>query len=286
MPRIPQYSSSGDYRPTDRGINAYDTMGRRIAGQYDAAASDIAQAGRVGAQMSTMIGRWPWNVLSLRQRLQSQADKAAAAAGGGGSAGGGAGGFRTQGGRGSITDAQFAPRRMPDLAALNQTSEGMGAIGRYASSLGGSSQDYQRYGYRPPGSQYGNLADLAERRGRDDAIYGAQKEAENKRQAQLDALAQQKSWDNYEKNLATYNADVLKNAQAASPYGTYDTGAAGYDSGQYNVDQPVMGGDGTPTPDAAGDYGGSADGWFSGWNTSGNAFAQPDNNGQDYSGTF
>lgn len=285
MPRIQEYNASGEFHASDKGIAAYDTMGRRVAGQYDAAASDMTQAGRVTAQSQLMIGRWPFNIIKLQNNQAARAaqrDTAAAKGGGGVN-------IRAARSGPSITDDQFAPRRMPNLAALNEVSEGMGSLGSYLGR--GAQQDtqnYDRYGYRPAGSQYGNLADLAARRGLDDARYNAQREAEQRRQDQLNAAAYEKSWNKYEKQLDQYNQEVRGEAQKASPYGTYQnsndpnspyTGYGGV------ADRPVTSGEmpdgyksSDPMPEGA-NYGGPAS---SSWTTFAMpTFAVPSSSGWD-----
>lgn len=262
MARIPEYTASGEFHAIDRGLNAYDTMGRRVAGQYDAASTDLAQAGRVTAQASEMIGRWPFNILKL-MRSQSQAQDRA---------GSGGVNIRTARSGRSITDAQFAPRYMPDLAALNQMSEGMGQVGRYSktistppggygssggSSRSGSSNSPYLSGYQESQRGFGTTSD------RDG--YSALELKQRDREAQLYDMAEQKSWDNYEKNLSKYNADVLSNAQQASPYGVYPTSTD--DNSSYTSLDTDYGSPAPEAPTTSTEYGGGDTSWFSGFSS-------------------
>lgn len=290
MPRIQEYTASGDFRGSDKGIAAYDTLGRRVAGQYDAAATDMTQAGRVRGQQELMIGRWPFNII----RLQNSAAQQAAAR----SSGGSPGGVVTRGTSGSITDDQFAPRHMPDLNALNQLSEGMGNLGRVASqsSMRQQANDFVKYGYRPEGSQYGNLTDLRQRREFEDAQINAREEAQRKRERQLDDAASQKRWDNYEKNLGAYNKslDAWANQPAGSASNTTNDPSSpyynNYDKMPYNDPNSSLyspsgtgdyGGTNGVSPPNPNDYGGAGPAWYSGMFDSGNSFS-----GSDTSGTF
>ncbi len=313
MPRIQDYTPSGnDFRTSNAGIGAFDTMGRRVAGQYDAAASDMAQAGRVTAAAQLMIGRWPFNII----KLQNSAYKVQAPSRVGGQPGGGGGGVvvRPSSG-GGITDSQFAPERFPDMAALNQLSEGMGQLGRGFHRGAGSIYDpdgnneIMRSGrsINGPGSgrdeSRGGFGTTADRDG-----YSARELAMRDRQAQLDEAMHQKRWDTYEKNLAGYNKDILDNAQKATPYGTYQNGSdyPGTEFGDAITDpKAITRAAGYPNIGATpggGDYGGSA-GWLSGWWSTGSSGAVPDvstppslgssnwsevtgNNGNDFSGTW
>lgn len=267
MPRIPQYEATGEFRPTNLGLNAFDTMGRRVAGQYDAAASDMTQAGRTAAQMRGMIGRWPWNVLQVRGRMADRIAKEAAAANKSVS-GGKAGGFTTLGGANGRGRSDPWARRMPDLAALNQTSEGMGRLGRM---LGGGDRGNSG-GLSGRDESFGGDGVSSDRDG-----YSARELAIRDRQAQLDDLAAAKRWDKYEENLRNYNKDLEKNAQAASPYGTYSNtndpsspyytnyGPAYADPSSSLYEPPSTtgeyGGPTTSVPDTSGYGGGGASGW-------------------------
>lgn len=253
MPRIQEYTASGDFRGSDKGIAAYDTMGRRVAGQYDAAASDMTQAGRVTAQSAMMIGRWPFNIIKLMNSGQ---------AGRGAQPGTGPSGVsvKTVGGNSNITDGQFAPRHMPDLNALNQLSEGMGRLGQGASQtaaqLRQQAQDLAKYGYRAPGSQYGNLTDLRNQREYENSIEDAKQAIEDRRAQQLSDAAYQKHWDNYEKNLADYNnkLEAWGNQPAGSPVGTSNDPNSSYYGPNSSPSGSDYGGTAPPTDQ---DYGGS-----------------------------
>src|ERR1041385_2567652 len=116
MPTIKEFTAPVGYRVNDSGFSAFETMGRRVGGQYNEAANDIRTAGRVRGDITRMIGRWPFNIIELEQRA---AEQATARSGGGA-------GLRTRGGggggRGGIPDpiSDFPIERMPNLDALNQ----------------------------------------------------------------------------------------------------------------------------------------------------------------------
>lgn len=247
MPRIPDYTASGAFRPSDKGIAAYDTLGRRVAGQYDAAASDLAQAGRVTAQAKLGIGRWPFNIIKLQNSvLERKAARLPAES---------AGGVVTRGSSGSITDAQFATRRMPNLAALNEVSEGMGSLGRVTRYYGGGSggDGDSRYGLSGYDESRTGGGTTSDRDG-----YSARELAIRDRNARLAELAAQKRWDQYEKNLERYNAAI--NDWAKQPVNGPVPTSSNPDS-PYASTSEQYGGSGQPVVDQVGEYGGGSSWW-------------------------
>ena len=218
MPELKPFIATNTFRTDDSGYSAYATFARRAGSQYEQAGNDIRDIGRAKAATINMLGRWPFNILELEKRETERYYRGTRGAPGGSASLPRGFNVVSGGSSGSITDAQFAQRRMPNLAALNEMSEGAAAFGNM---LGGSG----RYppGYRPPGSQYGNLTDLRLRREYEEARQEAIDERERARQEQLEYAAAQKRWDYYEKNLDKYNAAVEAGAQQASPYGVYGT---------------------------------------------------------------
>lgn len=205
---IKQFFATNNARADDSGYSAFETLGRRVGGQYNQAGNDLEQIGRSKADVINMVGRWPFNLIELQQRAFRQANTAQQA-----SAPGRApvmqSGVRVVGGP-SITDSQFAPRYMPDLAALNEMSAGAATLGRM---VGGSQLPY-----------------MAEQR----RLANAQADREQRRKYDAAAAAWQKRWDLYEKSLDKYNDNLaeetrkwaeqqLKNGGYGTEYGGGDT---------------------------------------------------------------
>ena len=219
MPEIKQFFATNQFRADDTGSRAYETLGRRVGGQYGAAGNDIRDIGRMKAATINMLGRWPQNILELEKR---EAERAFKRQGGGGPPGaanwrpGGSavGGVNVVGSRSSITDSQFAPRYMPNLAALNEMSEGARQFG---SALGsGIALGYQRPDY-PRGSAGFEREQSQLRRER------LQEEREAERDLRLSQAAEQKRWDLYEKDLGAHNKrleDAGRMYQEGSRQGT------------------------------------------------------------------
>lgn len=175
MPSIKEFVSTNTYRPENSGYNAFETLGRRVGGQYDQAGNDLRDIGRAKAAVTNMLGRWPFNIIELEQRAAEQAAVKSKPSSGGFSIGG----FYSGGGR---------SRRSPSYAAFNQMSEGAGALGQMLRGPATST----------PSDRDG---------------YSAQTLRERDRQAQLDAAASEKRWDLYEKNLNEYNKDLNDTTQ-------------------------------------------------------------------------
>lgn len=280
MPAIKEYVAPiKEYQGDNAGYNAFDTLGRRVVAQYEAAGNDVAAIGKSKAAMMGYIGRWPFNIIELEQRA---AGSYGFRRGQQGREGGGSRTVVARGG-GSITDSQFAPRRMPNLAALNEMSEGAGAFG---DMLGG--------GRSSGGSQLYEMRMAREAR---DARYMQQQEREQQRQnAMYDALSA-KSWDKWQKELSSYNKSVNDNANkwyyneknpAANPdWGTAMSGQAvsisPVPNSQYEFAPQDIGGgsDNPPPPDVSTDYGGGSQSIFD-WLVNGSSTTSTSSSGTDY----
>lgn len=243
MPELKPFTAANTFRTDDSGYAAFETLGRRVGGQYEQAGNDFRDIGRAKAATINMLGRWPFNILELQKRETERYRTGVR----GRSDGAEPGGMSVRAGRSgsSVTDAQFAPRRMPNLAALNEMSEGAGAFGRM---VGGS---------REVGS--------STRSDRDG--YSRQVLRERDRQARLDNEASQKRWDTYEKDLNKYN-DALEettqkwfNEQTPDGYGNAGDYGGEDTTGQYtnqttasgrSVTVPVYQPDEQPENDAGG----------------------------------
>ena len=273
MPELKQYFATNTYRPDESGFAAFETFGRRVGSEYGRAASDIKEIGRTKAATINMLGRWPFNILELEKRESERAMRSSPQ-----SQSRPMGGVVTRPSSSGITDSQFGARYMPDLAALNEMSEGAAYFGRMVSG----SPSYGR-GYSGPGSQYGNLTDLRLRREYEEAKQQAIEERERERQEQLEEAAYQKRWDLYERNLDKYNEKIQADAQKASPYGVYGTSndpsspyadpnsinfptSTYIPSGEAYEPAPTYGGtyqkgvSDTPSPSEGGTYGGNPTG--------------------------
>lgn len=239
--RIKEFTApEGGFRVNDSGYNAFETEGRRIGGSYNQAASDIEKIGRVQGDTTTSIGRWPFNILELQRQIAARRAAIYEAANNTG-----AGGIRgtsvrvVGGGRGGgIPD--FPYERMPDLAALNQMSEGASAFGRIGGGLVGR-----------------GMSDAEALRG---ASMARQLDREEQRRMALDAAAQQKAWDAEVKRMAAQQNQTMKDAEEwyrSQPY----TSPTSYDeaSPYYERGGDDYGGTGTvPTTD----YGGGGSTWY------------------------
>lgn len=185
MPQLKEFVAGNTYRADESGYSAFETLGRRVGGQYNEAGNDIRDIGRAQSAVTGMIGRWPFNIIELEQR---EADRAAKLADAGRGAGGGSVNIG-QGGRSRGGSGRGGSGRIPGMGSLNQMSEGAGAFGRgIASAFGktGSSTRSDRDG------------------------YSAQVLRERDRQSRLDALASEKRWDAYEKEIGDRNAEMDK----------------------------------------------------------------------------
>lgn len=276
MPELKGFTATNTFRTDDSGYSAYGQFARRAGAQYEQAGNDIRDIGRAKAATINMLGRWPFNILELQKRETERYAQGTRGSQQSGAPGGVSVVSRPRSGIDyGGTTGLYPQMRMPNLAALNEMSEGAGAFGRMMGQQSISNSDYDKYGYRPPGSQYGNLTDLRLRREYDEARQEAYEERERARQEQLEYAAAQKRWDLYEKNLDKYNTAVEEAAQKATPYGTYgvsnDPGSPYVDPNSVNFPTteyypPTMGGTGKPD-----DYkndpsyyggGGSDGGWF------------------------
>ena len=199
MPEIKQFFATNQFRADDTGSRAYETLGRRVGGQYGAAGNDIRDIGRMKAATINMLGRWPQNILELEKREAERAFKRQQYRGPQG--GEPTGGVRSISRGGSVTDSQFAPRYHPNMAALNEMSEGARQFGNALGS--GIALGYQRPDY-PRGSAGFEREQRELRRERE------QSEREEARQLRLDQAAYEKRWDLYEKDLNKHNEDIRK----------------------------------------------------------------------------
>lgn len=255
MARIKEFEATGSLRTNDNGYAAFETLGRRVGGQYNQAGNDIRDIGRAKSDVINMLGRWPFNIIDLQQRETKrrnallEAESSRATNGGRG----GVGGVVSRGSGSGITDDQFKTRRMPNLAALNQMSEGAAYFGRMVNPISGEK----------------GLA-TSTQSNRDG--YSAQVLRERERLAQLDYLARKKSWEEYEKKLDTYNEGIDKRIEnytnQASVSGSYgsDYGGTSTSSSYYPENTTVE-----PLPSenvdfAPTDYGGGG-GWFESFTT-------------------
>lgn len=229
MPRIKEFVSTNTFRADEKGYSAFETLGRRVGGQYDQAGNDLRDVGRAQAAVTQMIGRWPFNIIELERR-EAEREAAKAAPARGGSSGFSIGGAR----RGSDPWA----RRMPDLAALNQMSEGAGAFGRFASRYVG-----------------GTEGEIGSSTRSDRDGYSAQTLRERDRRAQLDYLARQKSWDAYQKGLGEYNEKINEDAdKSVEGILGQPVGISNDENSPYFGTNPDYGG--TWTPEDTTEYGG------------------------------
>lgn len=195
MPQIKEFTATNTFHTDDKGYSAFETLGRRVGGQYDQAGNDLRDIGRVKSNVTAMIGRWPFNLIELEQRAAKKASQSTS------SEGGGVNILRGQSGGGS--------RRSPGRGPFEQMSEGAGAFGRFANSLVGGE----------------GTVTTSDRDG-----YSQQVLKERDRQARLDELASQKRWDAYQKSLDKYNTTIETDAQKAADSYT-KAGAYGADYG-------------------------------------------------------
>lgn len=180
MARIQEFVATATPRTDDKGFAAFETLGRRVGGQFDQAGNDLRDIGRVQAASINSIGRWPFNIIDLEQRQVAVLRGGQGGAGGGGSGGGG--GFRLARDR-SGGGGGGSPR------AFNQMSEGAGAMGQMLGGMGGTmSPEYRRY-----------IQD--------------QQDREQKRQDQLNQAAANKRWDEAVKQWNDYKKDLNKSTQ-------------------------------------------------------------------------
>jgi len=283
MPQLKEYVAGGTSRTDDKGFAAFETLGRRVGGQYDQAGNDLRDIGRAKSAITAGIGRWPFNIIELTQRAAKDAEarakgeetpqRSAADTGGGG---GGFHAVRDRSGRGSGGYGGGGTRGLEEL------SEGMGALGRGFHRGAGTIDDYDGRGRNQrvePGSGYAESRTGFGTTASRDGLSALELQRRD-RQAQLDELASQKRWDAYEKNLATYNKDILDSAQKSTPYGDYPT-TNDPKSDYYNTDRlpsyadpnsqlyspSPQGGDyggGSTTPEPVSGYGGTgSSSWFS-----------------------
>lgn len=182
---IKQFFATNNAR-TDNGYQAFETLGRRVGGQYDQAGNDLRDIGRAKADVINMVGRWPFNIIELEERSAARAALRSSSAAQTSTLPARGYSVRVVGSGSSITDGQFAPRVMPNLASLNELSEGAAYLGR---SLGGSQLPY-----------------LAEK----SRIEAQQFNREQSRKLAAAQNAWQKRWDLYEKGLDKYNEGLEK----------------------------------------------------------------------------
>ena len=247
MPELKPFIATNTFRTDDSGYAAYETLGRRVGNQYEQAGNDLRDIGRAKAATINMLGRWPFNILELEKRETERYYRGTRGMQGGTSSL--PGGVVSRGRVGidyGGTSGLYAPMRMPNLAALNEMSEGAGQFGRM---LGGPSQ-------LPYQSEKSRMAEQQYQREQDRKLRLAQDEW-------------QKRWDVYEKGLDKYNEELLTNPDktgAQDWYNSLDNNNADYST------QPTYGGGGeiVPPPDTVinpetGEYGGggaSSTGWF------------------------
>src|SRR5687768_4393060 len=79
MPRIPQYLSTANLNPPDRGANSWEGAARRISGLYNSAASDEREGGQARARAFKQQ-LWPFDIMELYDRKAAEAARAAAGA--------------------------------------------------------------------------------------------------------------------------------------------------------------------------------------------------------------
>ncbi len=282
MARIQGFTAPSAIRSSDQGFSAFETYGRRVAGQFDQAANDIREIGRSKAAVTNMLGRWPLNIIDLEQRAQAEADKRNQNQGQSPAA------FRTGGAFGGqrVNFNVVRPERgVQHNSGVDSAGDRGGHIGSGSGSgRGTGSYDQMSEGAGRLGSMLGGMGGTMSPEYR--RAIQAQQDAEQSRIDRLDQAASDKRFNLYEKNLDTYNQNLDK--WAAQP--------AFSEGNPYPVNQPVststdpnspysgrnldIGGGGTDIPAPSTDYGGGG-GWN--WNpfTSGNAFE-----GADTSGTF
>lgn len=235
MPSIKEFVASNTYRPEDKGYSAFETLGRRVGGQFDQAGNDIRDIGRAQAAATNMIGRWPFNIIELEQRAAKEA--ATVLRGQGAAPGKGRGGFSIQGpGRGGYGGS----RRSPNYSSFDQMSEGAGSLGRMLHTEGSSTR--------------------SDRDG-----YSAQALREKDRWQQLYNAAQRKQWDSWNKELNDYNKKVNADAADAADNIHGPTGVSGNPSSPYYDERQTggdFGGGGDPFQQTYGKY--SSDGSYIG----------------------
>jgi hypothetical protein len=244
MATLKEFEAKSTYRMDDKGYQAFETFGRRVGGSYNAAGNDLRDIGRAKSSAMQMIGRWPFNIIELQKR---ESERAAALAQQGRY--GPSGGVNVRGGAGgSLTDQQFAPRRMPNLAALNQMAEGAGAFGGFVNGYVGGGG----YSTSTPSDRDG---------------YSAQVLRERDRQMRLDQLAAEKRWEEYEKSLDDYNKYVNDQATASvkDTRGQPVSTSTEPNSPYYGVTSDYGGV--APPPEDTTEYGGSDYSWYNpaGW---------------------
>ena len=276
MPQLKEYAATGNIRTDDKGFAAFETLGRRVGGQYDQGGNDLRDIGRAKAAVDTMIGRWPYNIIELEQRAAEQADK------------------RTQGQPAparfrmpgstpanfhianahvkSITDEQFAPRgpggqgtsyNEGGRGSHAQMSEGAGALGSMLGGMGGTmSPEYRK------------------------AIQ-AQQDAEQQRADQLAIAAADKRWNLYEQGLDKYNKQLQDWAgqpafSEGNPYPTNQPVSTSTDPNSPYAGRNIDvggGGDVSTEPPPQTDFGGNPS---SGWTTFADQFGSTSNEGPQY----
>lgn len=255
--RIKEYEApSGGFRVNDSGYNAFETEGRRVGGSYNQAASDLKEIGRVQADTTTSIGRWPFNILELQKQIAAR--RAALYTASTNTRTGGAGGIhgvslRVRGGAPSASD--FPEMRYTNLATVNQMAEGANAFGQLSSGLvGGGGISTQIVG----GSRRGrSISDSEALRG---ANMARQLDREQQRRMALDAAASQKAWDAEVKRMGDQYNQTMKDANEwyyNQPYvnpTSYDEASPYYERGGNDY-----GGTGD-VPNT--DYGGGGSTWY------------------------
>lgn len=83
MPRIPEYTAPATkLRGSEQGVNAWETAGRRLGGQYREAAATLAKAAAVRGQTLADKNQWPFNLFALKQKILASQEEAREAAAG------------------------------------------------------------------------------------------------------------------------------------------------------------------------------------------------------------
>lgn len=274
MARIQGFTAPSAIRSSDQGFSAFETYGRRVAGQFDQAANDIREIGRSKAAVTNMLGRWPLNIIDLEQRAQAEADKRNQAQGQGPAQ------FRMPG----STKANFNVVRPERGLTHNSGVDSAGSRGGSSGHGGGSPYDQMSEGAGRLGSMLGGHrgagTDQEDTSGnvRTDRAAIARQDRETKRYNDMIDAMNAKDWALYERNLDKHN----ENLQNWASQPVYSEG------NPYPVNQPVSttnnpdstyyrytgkdyGGAGDPTYST--DYGGSGSQPSTSWFTYNNAFA-------------
>lgn len=201
MPRIVDYTATGDIRPQDRGVDAFVRAGRYQGQYYRQIAHDTAEQGVL--QSDEIRQRdWPFDILALEQRASEPPSVRRSSGGGGGGGGSGSSG----GGR-----AASDPLRQHA-----STSRGASALGRAASGLssgyGGGGGSGGTGSYYDPGT--GAQQKTAQQQNKDDQMI-------EKDRAKLQGIFDKQystEQDAIGKRYDALTADADKNAQNLQNY--------------------------------------------------------------------